>query len=303
MPAAGFDLAKARSPKRPGLTLVEVILVIILFVVLIGILLPMIARTRDGSGSRTQTNNNLKQCALGVHNFHDTYRRLPDAFGTDYGLHKEKPASFWVHLLPYVEAENVYKAKDNDAFVAAFQAPSDTSVSGSPGTVSFAANLRVFAHETLDYEKCDEPGTSLTLPADASPLKTHLTLQRVVDGTSNVLMLSTRYSLCAGALTRYSAHPASHGGFFGAGTHRKPASSLADDNELMFQVAPNDNSPKTRCNPTSGIYGHSFGTSGMSTALLDGTVKHIAVTMSPTTYMRALCPGDKKSLDSDWIEN
>jgi hypothetical protein len=59
------------------------------------------------STRRTQDANNLKQLALGMHNYHDTYLRLPPAAMKS----KEgKPLYSWrVLLLPYIEEDNLYR--------------------------------------------------------------------------------------------------------------------------------------------------------------------------------------------------
>ncbi len=56
---------------------------------------------------RAQSTNNLKQLALALHNYADTYRQFPPAFTTD----KEgKPALSWrVLVLPYLEQEPLFK--------------------------------------------------------------------------------------------------------------------------------------------------------------------------------------------------
>src|SRR5262245_7406095 len=134
--------------KRRGLTIVEVVILLLLVVTAIGVLLPAISQTRVHDGSRAQTNNNLKQCALAVHNFHDTYRRFPDAFYKG-GLYPNDLKSLWFHLLPFVEADNVYKGNITTAVVAAFNAPSDLFNEDPAGKVNFAGNIRLFAHQTI----------------------------------------------------------------------------------------------------------------------------------------------------------
>lgn len=289
--------------RRRGVTLVEVVLVLILIATLIGFLLPASVEMRDRSSFRTQSNNNLKQCVLAVHNFHDTFRRLPDAFAVG-GSYPKDPKSLWFHLLPYVEADHVYKQNATNGVVAAFCAPSDASNIAPAGVVNFAANLRIFAHNTLGKDQANAVGVAVVVPRAGTTASSNLTLPRIIDGTSNVIMLTTRYAICSNMTTRYAAEPAKGGGFFGAGSHAKPANARGNDNDLMYQIAPsNFNGAPTQCNPTPGLYGHSFSQSGLIVALADGTLRTITPRMSPTTFARALCPGDQQQLGEDWVDD
>ena len=63
---------------RNGFTLVELLVVIAIIGVLVGLLLPAVQAAREAA-RRIQCVNNLKQLALGMHNFHDTFRRFPSA--------------------------------------------------------------------------------------------------------------------------------------------------------------------------------------------------------------------------------
>jgi prepilin-type processing-associated H-X9-DG protein len=65
-----------------------------------------VAQTRV-SARRVQSQNNLKQIALAMHNYHDTFGRFPSAVVRD----KEGKAlySWRVLLLPFLEQDNLYK--------------------------------------------------------------------------------------------------------------------------------------------------------------------------------------------------
>ena len=60
---------------------------------------------RDAA-NRMKSSNNLKQMALAVHNYNDTYDELPANTYTADG----KPLLSWrVHILPFVEQDNLYR--------------------------------------------------------------------------------------------------------------------------------------------------------------------------------------------------
>jgi len=309
--------------KRRAFTLIELLVVIAIIAILIALLVPAVQKVREAA-ARTQTNNNLKQCALAVHNYHDTFRRMPDAANSG-GAYATLWRTLWFHLLPYVEADNVYKANVHNAVVPAFNAPSDPYNADPAGKSNFAGNIRLFGYNTVTAAKANaDPIVAVTVNANMS---SNLTLPRIVDGTSNVIMLATIYSDCSSGSTGYSVSPsgtqlntgtaggvgssggitvgAPLGAFFGAGTHTTPpARGPQATTTLAFQLTPkNVTDANAGCIRIASTMAHAFGSGGLSTALADGTVKNISPTMSVTTFNRALRPGDQLQLLSDWVEN
>jgi len=315
--------------RRRAFTLIELLVVIAIIAILIALLVPAVQKVREAA-ARTQTNNNLKQVALACHTYHDTYRTLPDAwkFGGQYTASRRP---LWFHLLPYVEADNVYKGNFGNAVVPAYQAPSDPYNSDSTGKVNFAGNLRVFAYTKMtpgSANNCTAAvATASMTTGTGTDVSCNLTLPRIVDGTSNVIMFGTRYAECYSTATQvtstyYTCAPDStpatggilftgmtapsttngRGGFFGLGSHTAQAARNTVTT-LMFQITPkNTATDNAGCLALAGFYGHAFGSGGMSVALCDGTVKSISPTVSTTTYQRAMAPGDQNTLLSDWTE-
>lgn len=87
--------------KRAAFTLVELLVVIAIIGVLVALLLPAVQAAREAA-RRMSCSNNLKQCALALHNYHDTYRRFP-------GLGERSITSFSIQarLLPFAEQTNL----------------------------------------------------------------------------------------------------------------------------------------------------------------------------------------------------
>ncbi len=77
----------------------------------LGVLLPSLQAAR-AAARRTQSMNNLKQIALGFHNFHDTYKRLPNsrnlADKSQQPGSSDHPHSWRVALLPFLGHADLY---------------------------------------------------------------------------------------------------------------------------------------------------------------------------------------------------
>ena len=324
------------SSKRLGFTLIELLVVIAIIAILMALLVPAVQKVREAA-ARTQTNNNLRQCAIAIHNYHGVYNKFPNAAWTG-GIYTTAGAyrTMWFQLLPYVEQDNVYKNNVHNAVVSAYLAPSDPYVSTADGKLNFAGNIRLFAYRTLTATNANNAVNSTTgaptgsgLVSNISSMSTGassgLTLARIPDGTSNTFMLSTRYADCGAGSpppsTFYSGAPnggllssggsttaitgslptstaTAKGGFFGAGQHNTSADRSLST--AIFQVAPKGTD--ATCITTDSVFGQSYSAGGLSCALADASIKTVDPNMSTTTFCRALCPSDGFPFDNDWAD-
>ena len=89
-----------------GFTLVELLVVITIIGILISLLLPAVQAAREAA-RRLQCVNNLKQMALGLHNYHSSFGVLPFGCATFTGF-KSQSIMFGNMLLPYIEQQPLH---------------------------------------------------------------------------------------------------------------------------------------------------------------------------------------------------
>ncbi len=102
-----------RRKRDSGFTLVELLVVIAIIGILVALLLPAVQSAREAA-RRMSCNNNLKQLALSVHNYHDTYKVFPtSANHRDPRPQLPTNGFSWIaKVLPFLEQQPLHDTLD-----------------------------------------------------------------------------------------------------------------------------------------------------------------------------------------------
>jgi prepilin-type N-terminal cleavage/methylation domain-containing protein/prepilin-type processing-associated H-X9-DG protein len=185
-------------------TLIELLVVIAIIAILIGLLLPAVQKVREAA-SRLRCQNNLKQIALGLHNYHDDNLRLPgvvDQGGPRY-------TSMFVELLPYIEQNPLYQQWDfvtpltngngrAGTIIKTYLCPSHPGVDITIplGSGQYALNTYGGNGGTRPFPPMLSPCDGVFYITGPSSLphsgQTGVTLLGITDGTSNTLFLGEK---------------------------------------------------------------------------------------------------------------
>jgi prepilin-type N-terminal cleavage/methylation domain-containing protein len=196
-------------PRSRAFTLIELLVVIAIIAILIGLLLPAVQKVREAA-ARMKCSNNLKQFALGMHNFHDQNGALPYGARTWVGDPYSGPGAWfddfgwYAGIGPFIEQDNWYRMFNttlsysdpaNDAArrvkIPLFACPSDIGLQENEWTSNTWARLRgnyVVNWGNTDYGQRAKGGVTFG-GAPFGPRKGSR-IADLTDGTSNTLLMS-----------------------------------------------------------------------------------------------------------------
>lgn len=297
---------------RSAFTLIELLVVIAIIAILIGLLLPAVQKVREAS-ARMKCSNNLKQMALGIHNYHSAIGTFPPGSASPIGgTNPVYPVQ--VLLLPYLEQDNLYRLFDftqsstsavnaipRATVVSMFLCPSDP-VTTVPIGQGAGNNYRWNAGVSIVNTYPTAVNAAMPPPNGAFWQDTPVRVTDITDGSSNTAAFSEHIK---GDFS--SAIATKDGDTFQPGTYpATPDEALAQCNaidpaNLSYQGNSNAGGDWTSTGHTSTRYYHAFpaGNRGcmfppqriattanskhtnlVNVALCDGSVRTVTYSMS-----------------------
>jgi len=161
-----------------GISLGAVGSTFVVFGVLIALLLPAVQAAREAA-RRAQCVNNLKQLALAMHNYHDTFNSFPPQATTDAD---GKPLLSWrVLLLPFLEQSALY---DQFHLDEPWDSPANRPLADQMPQLFRCPSEPVNAPGLTHYEAIAGPSTLFPAPGES---RRPIRLSDVIDGTSNTI--------------------------------------------------------------------------------------------------------------------
>lgn len=161
--------------------------------ILVALLLPAVQQAREAA-RRTQSKNNLKQLALAMHNYADTYGHFPQGTVENEKLTPEERLSWGYSVLPYMEQAPLYNsmnaeegwqsdanAKALQAKIPSFQNPSQSGPRVNPSAGDYVA-ISGIGEDSALLEN-DDPKAGIFGYNRVTQFRD------ITDGTSNTLLI------------------------------------------------------------------------------------------------------------------
>ena len=288
-----------RALRRSAFTLIELLVVIAIIGVLIGLLLPAVQKVREAA-NRVQCQNNMKQLALAVHQYASTFKgKLPNL---DYYNGRSR-GSLYFWLLPYIEQEAVYRkgltsfwtwdAVAGD-FIKTFRCPSDSSapdVQGGWASANYGGNVGLFGNvpQSIPDSVCCRTGS-----------KSSYTIARIPDGTSNTMAFVEKYAFnhYTNGVRPCGSLWAIPDGYQDGTCDRAPGFHWGGWRwGWTYQIYTTYNTTFVQDKPSEvatapWYWAQAMHPGAINVALMDGSVRGVALTISPATWGRIMDPAD-----------
>lgn len=301
------------SARVRAFTLVELLVVIAIIGVLVALLLPAVQSAREAA-RRMSCSNNMKQVALGLHNFHDTYNYLPHGVyeyidtttsngPPPYGAMQDRRC--WAHdLMPYIEQKPLFERfeiwmnagnsalgfPDMQTNIKTYSCVSDpvspkfkTYWGGSNGQPNqgFSGNMITLATST--YFNPGGPANSVDLDGIFFAVS-KTKLAEIKDGTSNTAFVSELIlspdTVWHDIRGRYY-NPAHCGTLFST---RLPPNTMVPDQFNWCSPQPVKRAPCIDTGTDEFVLARSYHPGGVNMAFADGSVRFMFENVNQAVY-------------------
>jgi type II secretory pathway pseudopilin PulG len=292
------------SRTRPAFTLFQLLIVIAILAILLGLLLPAVQKVREAA-ARMESQNNLKQLALAIHNYADTYAALPP--GVD-----DNNFSAVTKMLPFIEQQNVYqqidfkKSIDDNAnadmrkvIIKTFLSPQDPvqTVKNGWGATNYLYNDLVFYLNSKEkFPAAITDGLSNTI-AIGETLKG--------DGKNQAVDVRRQYVLL-------KKEDLKNTGPDTGVKYWKDNKNITGDRCASWmdgrflqgtfngKLLPNDERPDVSCGGVSGVSALRSYQRYVLIAMLDGSARTVSKGITHNTWKAAMTPNGGEILGNDW---
>jgi Tfp pilus assembly protein PilE len=288
---------------RPAFTLFQLLILLAILAILLGLLLPAVQKVREAA-ARSQSQNNLKQLVLALHNYHDTYGMFPP--GVD-----NKHFSAVSKLLPFIEQQNAYmlidfkKSIDDKANAQARQLvfktllnPQDALIKVKPewGATNYLFNEAGFFLNSKEKIQTIRDGTSNTI-AIGETLKGDGKNQAVDVHRQHVLLKKEDLKNTGpDSGVRYFKENKNIVGDRGASWMDGRFLQGAFNGKLRI----NDERPDVNCGGVSGVSALRSYSRLVQVGMFDGSVRAVDMKVSHKTWKAAMTPDGGEVLGNDW---
>jgi type II secretory pathway pseudopilin PulG len=248
-----------RTPRRQGFTLIQLLVVLAILLLLLGLLIPAVQRVRDAA-ALSQSANNLKQMCIAML---DQSIALDGQMAPSTGMFQGKNGTWLFHILPYIEANSVWKDNAVNTVIKTYIAPADASYEPGKPWTSYATNVSLFG-----VTPPDKVGQFARYPASFAQ-----------HGTTNTIVVMERYSKAGDNVHAW------------ADTKEGATYLVGGKATVEFRVPPQK---------ASNTAAQAFVPNGCMVGLGDGSIRTIPPTMKIATFQWACNPKDATPAPGDW---
>jgi hypothetical protein len=299
--------------RRLGLMRIEAALFLLMGTLLLGLGLPALARAQQ-TAAQTESDNNLKELGLALHNCQDTYKKLPPAVGwfaipegsQQWNSIPAKHGTIFYHLLPFLEQSNLYNITSDSSWmskghvVPVFLAPHDFTAPKNGlhhhdrGAISYGANSLILSYQQTEGKPFNVWGSMAS--GWNSYSQVNLVKIAAGTGTDNTIAFGERLASCWAPTFNKEGQETGYRKFDHAWAESSQGFNYFAP-VVSTLMPPQFGATQTSCEPSSF---QGFAPEAISVVLFSGSLRHISSKISLRTWSIAMRHDIVEPLGVDW---